>query len=155
MYSGWKQRPGVTLELCINRADYTITHIKKELNDDALCIWLWNVCLTSFKVFSNSSGGTWRFTAVWFSEWSDSISAPWFIKIRFLTYKRTGQNVKALISPHYASVIHSNDVTVNLTEIIHATERIIWPFWFFSVFGDSLLDHIVLLNKILTTLYRS
>lgn len=135
MYSGWKQRPGVTLVLCINRPDYTITHIKKELNDDALCIWLWNVCLTSFMVFSNAPGGTWRFTAVWFSEWSDSSRSPWFIKLRFLTYKCTEQNVKVLISAHYACVIHSNDITVNLTELIHGPERIIWPFGFFSVFS--------------------
>ncbi len=156
--SGWKHWPAVTLVLCINRTDYTITHIQKELNDDALCTWLWNVCLTSLMDFSNASGGTWRYTAVWLSERSDSSRSPWFIKLRFLTYKCTEQNVKVLISPHYASVNHSSDVTVNRTELVLSFMPLRALFGLSGslvFFGDSLLDHIVLLNNILITLYRS
>lgn len=65
---------------------------------------------------------------------------------------------KIFISPHYAYVMNSIHVNVGLAElqntVIYATEKIFWPFWILSVFGDSLLDPIVLLNKILTTLEK-
>lgn len=62
---------------------------------------------------------------------------------------------KIFISPHYAYVMNSIHVNVDLTELQNAViYEFFWPFWILSVFGDSLLDPIVLLNKILTTLEK-
>lgn len=131
--SGWTHQPGVTLMPCINSTTdgvrwFTVTgwlhnHTYKEITE-------WNMkCVPYYLMdFSNASGGTWRFTAVWFSEWSDSSRSPWFIKL----LKCRGQNAQILISPHYASAIHSDDVNVNFTElqniVIHATESIYLSF---------------------------